>query len=131
MAIYTFKFTLPLGIRTSSRRFKEDIFDMGESTSHLMNLRPVTFRYKQDHTDDQSLQYGLIAEEVAEVYPELVSYDENGKPYTVRYHLLNSMLLNELHKQNRRLEEQAQHIEELRTLVEKLLSSTALATTNN
>ncbi len=62
-----------------------------------MKLRPVTFRYKDDPT--HTLQYGLVAEEVAEVYPELVTHDADGKVWTVRYSMLSAMLLNELQKQ--------------------------------
>ncbi len=72
---------------------------MGDATDRLLALRPVIFRYKQEVAgDDRPLQYGLIAEEVAEIFPELVVYDEEGEPLTVRYHILSSMLLNELKK---------------------------------
>ena len=68
----------------------------------VMNLRPVAFRYKQaDETGGHPLQYGLIAEEVAKVAPDLVQYDKAGKPFTVRYHLLTPMLLSELQKQHK------------------------------
>jgi hypothetical protein len=88
-----------LGTRTSSRRFKKDIHDMGNVTDRLMRLRPVTFRYKKAAADGaRPLQYGLIAEEVAKVYPDLVQYDKSGKPFTIYYHLLTPMLLNELQK---------------------------------
>ena len=71
----------------------------------------MTFRYKQEPVEgEQPRQFGLIAEEVAEVFPELVVYDEEGRPETVRYHLLSSMLLNELQKQHR---QQAQERREL------------------
>ena len=75
-----------LGTQTSSLRFKEQVRDMGDRTSALMKLRPVTFFYKPEYAkDDRTLQYGLIAEEVAKVYPELVAYDNEGQPYAVRY----------------------------------------------
>src|SRR5208283_4546739 len=70
----------------------------------LLKLRPVTFRYKQDATNMR--RYGLVAEEVERVYPELVTYDEQGKPLAVRYSVLDSMLLNELQKQDRELRRQ-------------------------
>ncbi len=96
-----------IGTLVSSRRFKEQIEDMGDSTSPLMKLRPVTFLYKSEYSKgDRTLQYGLIAEEVAEIYPELVAYDKDGQPYTVRYQHLAPMLLNEVQKQYRRAEEQ-------------------------
>jgi hypothetical protein len=102
-----------LGTASSSRRFKEQIKDMGDSTDSLMKLRPVTFLYKPEYANgDNTLQYGLIAEEVAEVYPDLVSYEKDGKtPYTVRYQYLASMLLNEVQKQYHRAEEQTGVIE--------------------
>jgi DNA repair exonuclease SbcCD ATPase subunit len=100
-----------LGTQTSSLRFKEQIADMGDSTSALMKLRPVTFVYKPEYQNgDRTLQYGLIAEEVAQVYPELVAYDNDGQPYSVRYQYLTPMLLNEAQRQYRRAEAQAEVI---------------------
>jgi hypothetical protein len=97
-----------LGTVVSSRRFKEQIRDMGESSSALMELRPVTFLYKPEYDKGQrTLQFGLIAEEVAEVYPELVAYEQDGKPFTVKYHYLTTMLLNEMQKQYHRAEAEA------------------------
>ena len=88
----------------SSARYKRDIHDMGSTSGGLLKLRPVTFRYKQDPQGE--LQYGLIAEEVARVYPGLVSYGTDGKVITVHYHELVPMLLNELQKQAGDLERQ-------------------------
>jgi Chaperone of endosialidase len=91
-----------LGVVSSSRRYKQDITDMGATSNPLLKLRPVTFRYKE--ADDQGqhpVQYGLIAEEVAEVMPELVVRDEDGRPETVAYHTLSSLLLNEYQQQHR------------------------------
>ena len=100
-----------LGTQTSSLRFKEQVRDMGDSTDALMRLRPVTFLYKPDYANgERTLQYGLIAEEVAKVYPELVAYDNEGQPYSVRYQYLSTMLLNEVQKQYRRAESEAQVI---------------------
>ncbi len=88
-----------LGTVSSSRRFKEDIRSMDNTASRLLELRPVVFRYKPEvQSGERPLEYGLIAEEVAEIFPELVVYDEDGRPETVKYHVLNSMLLNELQK---------------------------------
>ena len=81
-----------------------DIRDMGDTTERLMDLRTVLFRYKG--RADDSVEYGLIAEEVSEVFPELVVYDEEGLPETVRYHLLSTMLLNEVQKEHARNEVQ-------------------------
>ncbi|HEV8268742.1 MAG TPA: tail fiber domain-containing protein, partial [Thermoanaerobaculia bacterium] len=71
----------------------------------LMKLRPVAFRYKPEIDPTGLTQYGLIAEDVAEVSPDLVVYDRNGRPETVRYHLVNALLLNEVQKQHREIEE--------------------------
>ena len=74
-----------------------------------MKLRPVTFFYKPEYAKgERTLQYGLIAEEVAKVYPELVAYDNDGRPYTVRYQYITTMLLNEVQKQYHRAEAQAE-----------------------
>jgi hypothetical protein len=86
-----------LGIVTSSARYKRDIHDMGRTSSGLMKLRPVTFRYKND--PEGIKQTALVAEEVARVYPELVSYGADGKVESVNYLTLSAMLLNELQKQ--------------------------------
>ena len=93
-----------LGIQSSSRRYKEDIQDMGDVSSGVLMLRPVTFRYKKPYTDGtKPIQYGLIAEEVAEVYPDLVTRSADGEIETVKYHVLVPMLLNELQKQAARI----------------------------
>jgi hypothetical protein len=89
-----------LGTISSSRRFKDDIQPMGSVSERLLDLRPVTFRYKQRYEDGSSpMQFGLVAEEVAQVFPELVVYGDNGEPETVSYHLLATLLLNEFQKE--------------------------------
>jgi len=101
-----------LGIATSSRRYKEDIQNMGEASSGLLRLRPVTFRYKKPFSDgSQPIQYGLIAEEVAEVYPELVARSTDGQIESVKYQVLGPMLLNELQKQNATIAAQKEQIQ--------------------
>src|SRR5262249_8870530 len=95
----------------SSARFKRDIRDMGAASDSLTKLRPVTFRYKDDPQGIK--QYGLVAEEVERVYPELVTYGADGKVLTVRYYVLTSMLLNELQKQARKNQRQAKQIQQL------------------
>ena len=101
-----------LGTVASSGRFKEAVEDMGEASDSLMALRPVRFRYRKDAGGDGHTQeYGLIAEEVAAVAPELVVYDGEGKPFTVKYHEMAPMLLNEMQKQQRTIEKQAGVIE--------------------
>ena len=110
-----------LGTMSSSVRFKEQVRDMSDSTSALMKLRPVTFLYKPEYADgERTLQYGLIAEEVAKVYPELVAYDNDGQPYAVRYQYLSTMLLNEMQKQYRRTEAQTEIIEAQAKKIEQL-----------
>ena len=80
---------------------------MDSASERLLKLRPVTFRYKQENAvGEKPIQYGLIAEEVAEVFPELVVYNKDGQPETVAYHLLSAILLNELQKDHQRLAEQ-------------------------
>ncbi len=103
-----------LGTVSSSRRFKKDIRDMGDATAKLLELRPVLFNYKQEQTmpDGSAVppEYGLIAEEVAEIMPDLVVYDDAGKPFTVKYHMLSSMLLNEMKKMHERLKQQDERL---------------------
>ena len=99
---------------SSSQRFKENILDMGDSSSKLFQLRPVTFFYKPQYDDGSRFQqYGLIAEEVAKVLPEMAAYDKDGRPYAVRYQMLTPMLLNELQKQHAVVAAQQQQIEQL------------------
>jgi hypothetical protein len=110
-----------LGTDTSSRRFKEGIRDIGEESDALMRLRPVAFRYKPDIDPAGLPQYGLIAEEVADVYPDLVAYGTDGQPVTVRYHLINALLLNVVQKHNRMIEElEKQHRAEMVALLARL-----------
>lgn len=90
--------------KKSSRRFKMDIHSMGSISDRLMRLRPVTFRYKQAAPDGtHPLEYGLIAEEVAKVFPNLVQYDKQGKPLAIYYDALTPMLLNEAQKEHRQI----------------------------
>ncbi len=104
-----------LGTVSSSRRFKQDIHEMGEASRPVLRLRPVTFRYRKPAADgSKPLQYGLIAEEVAEVMPELVVYDAEGLPQTVKYHVLPALLLNELQRQEAKLQRQEQELAVLR-----------------
>jgi hypothetical protein len=88
-----------LGVAVSSARYERDIHDMGDASARLLQLRPVSFRYKQDPKG--TLQYGLIAEEVERVYPELVTRDDDGKVMGVRYDVIPALLLNEMLKQAR------------------------------
>jgi hypothetical protein len=98
---------------SSSRRFKKEMKPMDKASEAIMALKPVTFHYKSDKTGTP--QFGLIAEEVAEVNPDLVVRDENGEIYTVRYDAVNAMLLNEFLKEHRKNEEQEKTIAELKS----------------
>jgi trimeric autotransporter adhesin len=105
-----------LGIAASSRRFKRDINNIGTLSERLLKLRPVSFRYKQPTEKGQHpLQYGLIAEEVAKVFPELVEYDKQGQPFTVYYHLLTPLLLGEVQRQQAQLLDQKTQLTSLRS----------------
>ena len=83
---------------TSSARFKDDILDMTDPTHLLMALRPVSFRYKPEIDPDGRTQYGLIAEEVAQIAPELVARDDDGQINSVRYNLVNALVLGEVQR---------------------------------
>ena len=104
-----------LGVNTSSRRFKRDITAMAESSEAILALKPVTFHYKDDAKNTPC--FGLIAEEVAEVNPDLILRDKEGKPFTVRYDQINAMLLNEFLKEHRKVQEQQATIAELKSTV--------------
>jgi hypothetical protein len=107
-----------LGTIASSERFKKDIATMDKTSENVLLLRPVTFHYKSDAK--QTLQFGLIAEEVAKVNPALVLPDKEGKPYTVRYDAVNAMLLNEFLKEHKKVEEQQATIAELKKAIARL-----------
>jgi hypothetical protein len=92
-----------LGTASSSQRFKHDIKPMNKTSEAILALNPVTFHYKSDNTGTP--QFGLIAEEVAKVNPDLIVRDENGEIYSVRYDAVNAMLLNEFLKEHRRVQE--------------------------
>ena len=101
-----------LGAQVSSRRFKEDIKPMDKSSEAVLALKPVTFRYKKEVDSDRIPQYGLVAEDVEKINPDLVLRDKEGKPYTVRYDQVNAMLLNEFLKEYRKNEQQESKIAE-------------------
>jgi Chaperone of endosialidase len=102
-----------LGTDTSSKRFKEEIKPMNEASEALLALKPVTFRYKKEIDPGAKSQFGLVAEDVEKVNPDLVVRDEQGKPYSVRYDQVNAMLLNEFLKAHRRMEDQQKQIDAL------------------
>jgi Chaperone of endosialidase len=94
-----------LGTVVSSARFKEAIKPMDKASEAILALKPVTFRYKEELDPDGMPQFGLIAEEVEKVNPDLVARDEDGKVNTVRYEAVNAMLLNEFLKDHRMVQE--------------------------
>jgi hypothetical protein len=105
----------------SARRFKEEIKTMEKSSEGILKLKPVTFRYKNDA--ERTPQFGLIAEEVAKVNPDLVVRDEHGEIYTVRYDAVNAMLLNEFLKEHRKNEEQQATIAQLKSGMDALTAT--------
>jgi hypothetical protein len=96
-----------LGTVVSSERFKDAIKPMDKASEAILALNPVTFRYKKSLDPDGIPQFGLVAEQVEKVNPDLVARDTDGKAYTVRYEAVNAMLLNEFIKEHRKVEEQA------------------------
>jgi len=113
-----------LGTVQSSARFKQDIKPMEKASEALLKLKPVTFRYKEELDPDGIPQFGLIAEEVEKINPDLVVRDEKGIITTVRYDAVNAMLLNEFLKEHqkateehRKAEEQGRTIQELKGLL--------------
>jgi hypothetical protein len=103
-----------LGVFLSARRFKTDIADMGVASEALLALRPVTFHYKPELDKTCIPQFGLVAEEVAKVNPDLVTHDAKGELSTVRYEAVNAMLLNEFLKEHRKVEKQEATIAQLK-----------------
>jgi hypothetical protein len=112
-----------LGTITSSRRFKQTIEPMDNASEVLFLLKPIRFRYKKQIDPTETSQFGLVAEDVEKVNPDLVVRDKEGKPYSVRYDQVNAMLLNEFLKEHRKNEEQE------KTIVELKSGMTALAAT--
>ena len=93
-----------LGVFLSARRYKENIQPMDDASAVLFSLKPVTFRYKPEFDKSHTPQFGLIAEEVAAVNPDLVVRNAKGELSTVRYEAVNAMLLNEFLKEHRKVE---------------------------
>jgi hypothetical protein len=110
-----------LGTISSSARYKEDIHDLGVASRRLFDLRPVTFRYTQAFANGiKPVQFGLIAEEVAQVFPELAVVNADGQPETVKYQDLSVLLLNEVQRQQATIERQARELDEERRRVDAL-----------
>jgi hypothetical protein len=106
-------------LATSSLRFKDDIKPMDKASEAILALKPVTFRYKQKIDPDCTPQFGLVAEEVEKISPDLITRGPDGKPYTVRYEAVNAMLLNEFLKEHRKVEQQEASILQLKSAVAK------------
>jgi hypothetical protein len=110
-----------LGTISSSRRYKEEIRDMADSSNALMQLRPVTFRYAKPFANgEKPIQYGLVAEEVANVFPDIVTHGSDGHVETIQYYKINAMLLNEVQKQHRQLAAQATELAHQREAIAAL-----------
>ena len=114
-----------LGHLTSSRRYKEDIKPMDKASEALYRLKPVTYRYKKEMDRTQSLAFGLIAEEVAEVNPGLVVHNPQGQPESVHYEMVNAMLLNEFLKEHKKVEEQQSKIDNQQGSIAELKATVA------
>jgi polyhydroxyalkanoate synthesis regulator phasin len=110
-----------LGTVNSSIRYKEDVHDMADASSAIFQLRPVTYRYKQPYADgSKPIDYGLIAEEVAKIYPDLVVRSADGEIQTVQYQKLTPMLLNELQKQHQVLEQMEKTVDQQQQTIQLL-----------
>ena len=109
-----------LGTATSSARFKRDIHGMDDASDVLYALKPVAFKYKTDIDPQGIPQFGLVAEQVDQVDPDLVARDDQGQPYTVRYEAVNAMLLNEFLKEHKRVEQQNAEIDALKVKAAKV-----------
>jgi hypothetical protein len=117
--VYINPATSQLSITASSARFKTDIKPMDKASESIYALKPVTFRYKKEYDATGMPQFGLVAEEVAKVNPDLVFLGRDGKPYTVRYEEVNAMMLNEFLKEHRT-------VQDLKATTEKQQATIAL-----
>ena len=109
-----------LGTLTSSARFKDDIKPIANASESILALKPVSFRYKEEIDPEGIPQFGLVAEDVEEVNPDLVVRDNEGKPYSVRYEQVNAMLLNEFLKEHRKVEQLEKQVEALTAGLQKV-----------
>lgn len=116
-----------LGTTTSSARFKQDIKPMDEASEAILALRPVMFRYKHELDPAGIPQFGLVAEQVEKVNPDLVARDDQGKPYTVRYEAVNAMLLNEFLKEHHKVEQLEKQVAALTAGLKKMSAQPELS----
>ena len=115
-----------LGHETSSRRYKQDIKPMDNVSQTLFALKPVTYHYKKEIDPSQSPAFGLIAEEVAEVNPNLVAHDSQGKPESVHYEMVNAMLLNEFLKEHQIVQELKKQVAEISAMLQEVSAQVQL-----
>lgn len=108
-----------LGTNPSSKRFKEDIADMNKQSEAVLALRPVTFHYKEELDPNKIAQFGLIAEEVARINPNLVARDDKGEIYSVRYEAVNATLLNEFLKEHRKVDRLEETVAQLKSALKE------------
>jgi trimeric autotransporter adhesin len=108
-----------LGVAPSSKRFKNDINPMAQSSEAILELKPVTFRYKTEIDHNSTPQFGLVAEDVEKVNPDLVVRDKESKPYSVRYDAVNAMLRNEFLKEHQKVEQLEATVARLTTRLEE------------
>jgi Chaperone of endosialidase len=116
-----------LGMIVSSARFKDEIKPMDKASEAILALKPVTFRYKKDLDPEGIPQFGLVAEEVEKVNPDLVARDADGKAHTVRYEAVNAMLLNEFLKEHRTVQELKKEIAALTATVQKVTAQVEMS----
>jgi hypothetical protein len=112
-----------LGTMTSAARFKDEIKPIGKASQALLALKPVTFRYKKEIDPQGIAQFGLVAEDVDKVNPDLVVRDKEGEPYSVRYDQVNAMLLNEFLKEHKAFVEAQHKVEKLEAIVATLVAT--------
>jgi hypothetical protein len=116
-----------LGTITSSARYKEAIKPMDTASEAILALKPVTFRYKKDLDPDGIAQFGLVAEDVEKINPDLVARGDQGKPYSVRYEAVNAMLLNEFLKEHQTVQELKKQVAELTAGLQKVSAQLELS----
>ena len=114
-----------LGTVTSSVRYKENIRPIDTASDTILSLQPVSFRYKKELDPKGTSQFGLVAEEVEKMNPDLVVRDKEGKPYSVRYDQVNAMLLNEFLKEHKKVQEQNSKIQQQEAAITELKSTVA------
>jgi hypothetical protein len=116
-----------LGTVVSSERFKDSIEPIDKASEAILALKPVTFHYKKELDPEGIPQFGLVAEQVEKVNPDLVARDDQGKPYTVRYEAVNAMLLNEFLKEHQTVQDLKKQVAELTAGLQKVSAQLALA----